>query len=141
IPSFADLELWAAGEEATSPFANSLTITNKDFSNYVHRDRDAIDIAYGWWWVGFRDNKRQRWELNDDYDHDQVKGGEFLLAEYGVAVDFSRMKGLVEIFWRGKKDYHVTLASVSPRKATRFGTSVQITQSGLRGMKALEQSD
>ncbi|KAJ3765998.1 hypothetical protein FB446DRAFT_794519 [Lentinula raphanica] len=139
IPSFADLEIWLNGEEAQTPFANSLTITNQDFANYVHRDRDAIDVAYGWWWTGFKEKARGHWELNEEYDHDAIKGGEFLLAEYAIAVDFSKTKGLVEIFWRGKKDYHVTMKSTSPRKVTRFGTSIQITQSGIRGMKSLER--
>ncbi|KAJ3834075.1 hypothetical protein F5878DRAFT_645427 [Lentinula raphanica] len=141
IPSFADLELWANGEPGSTPFANSLTITNRDFANYVHRDRDAIDITYGWWWTAFKPRQRQPWQLNEEHDHGDIKGGEFLIAEYGIAVDFSKTKGLVEIFWRGHKDYHVTMRSTSPQDVTRFGTSVQITQSALRGVQALERHE
>ncbi|KAJ3831018.1 hypothetical protein F5878DRAFT_729718 [Lentinula raphanica] len=133
------MEIWLAGGEAQTPFANSLTITNGDFANYVHRDRDAIDIAFGMWWTASRENQRRPWTIDEEYDHDSIKGGEFLIAEYGIAVDFPKTKGLVEIFWRGKKDYHVTMQSDSPPRLTRFGTSVQITQSAVRGMRALQR--
>ncbi|KAJ3761506.1 hypothetical protein EV360DRAFT_4260, partial [Lentinula raphanica] len=116
------------------PFANSLTITNRDFANYVHKDRVAIDIAFGFWWTAFKPKKRGLWVISDNHDHNKIKGGEFLLAEYGVAVDFPRTEGLVEIFWRGHKDYHSTMSSNSPENVTRFGTSVQITQSAVRGV-------
>ncbi|KAJ3709703.1 hypothetical protein C8R42DRAFT_729871 [Lentinula raphanica] len=141
IPSFADLELWANSEPGSTPFANSLTITNCDFANYVHRDWDAIDITYGWWWTAFKPRQCQPWQLNEEHDHGDIKGGEFLIAEYGIAFDFSKTKGLVEIFWRGHKDYHVTMRSTSPQDVTRFGTSVQITQSALRGVQALERHE
>ncbi|KAJ3816682.1 hypothetical protein EV361DRAFT_759353, partial [Lentinula raphanica] len=134
IPSFADLELWVNGEETVTPFANSLTITNRDFANYVHKDRDAIDIAFGFWWTAFKPNQRKPWMISDKHDHSNIKGGEFLLAEYAVAVDFPKTEGLVEIFWRGHKDYHSTMSSISPENVTRFGTSVQITQSAVRGV-------
>ncbi|KAJ3860949.1 hypothetical protein EV359DRAFT_48145, partial [Lentinula novae-zelandiae] len=124
------------------PFANSLTITHSDFSNYVHCDRDAIAVAYGWWWVGYKGHSKDSWKLSLDgsFDHNQVTGGSFLIAQHGIAIDFSRAEGLVEIYWRGKNDHHVTLASNSPENVTRFGTSVQITQSGVGGMNAWRKS-
>jgi hypothetical protein len=36
----------------------------------------------------------------------------------------------VEISWRGKLDYHCTMASRSAPGVTRFGTSVQLTGKG-----------
>ncbi|KAJ4464501.1 hypothetical protein C8J55DRAFT_493846 [Lentinula edodes] len=133
LPSFAQLDLLHKGELVAMPFANSLTITHSDFSNYVHCDRDAIAVAYGWWWVGYRGHSKDSWKLSLDgsFDHNQVTGGSFLIAQHGIAIDFARAEGLVEIYWRGKNDHHVTLASNSPENVTRFGTSVQITQSGV----------
>jgi len=42
--------------------------------------------------------------------------------------------GLVEIFWRGKHDFHSTMLSNSPENATRWGTSVQLTQRGVNAV-------
>lgn len=39
-------------------------------------------------------------------------------------------QGLVEIFWRGKTDYHCTMRSYSSEEATRWGTSIQLTTKG-----------
>ncbi|KAF8868942.1 hypothetical protein BD779DRAFT_1458818, partial [Infundibulicybe gibba] len=133
IPSFADTNL--DGPSAAFPFANSLTITRDDFSNYQHRDRDEIQIAYGLWWPAAyvqtpKDGKYTYYQLHKDGDHSDIKGGAFLWGEYGVGVDFQRCSGLVEIYWRGKVDFHSTMASHSPRGVTRFGTSVQLTRKG-----------
>lgn len=43
---------------------------------------------------------------------------------------YSRCDGLVEIYWRGKLDFHCTTASRSAANTTRFGTSVQLTGKG-----------
>ena len=43
----------------------------------------------------------------------------------------NRCEGFVEIYWRGKADHHVTLASTREKGYTRFGTSIQITKKGL----------
>ncbi len=43
-------------------------------------------------------------------------------------------QGLVEIFWRGKHDFHSTMLSNSPDGATRWGTSVQLTQCGVNAV-------
>ena len=42
----------------------------------------------------------------------------------------------MKIFWRGKHDFHVTMSSTSPPNATRWGSSVQLTQ---RGINAVER--
>lgn len=42
--------------------------------------------------------------------------------------------GLAEVFWRGKHDFHSTLLSSSPENATRWGTSVQLTQHGVNAV-------
>ncbi|KAK7049479.1 hypothetical protein VNI00_005510 [Paramarasmius palmivorus] len=137
VPSFDQLEMVTLhGKPIVNAFANSITITNDDFANYQHMDRDAIAIAYGWWWIGWQDPRTKTWHVKDEYDHDKVQGGEFLVAEHGVMIDFSRARGLVEIFWRGNSDHHGTMSSMSSEGVTRFGTSIQVTADAVAGMAA-----
>jgi hypothetical protein len=149
IPSFASLSL--DGDSAERPFANSLTITRDDFANYLHHDADKIQIAYGLWWAAVQTvtaNGDKKYQIDPTRDHDNIKGGAFLFGDYAVAVDFeksvcshcspyfphlystTRASGLVEIYWRGKFDFHSTMASTSAPNTTRFGTSVQLTARG-----------
>lgn len=48
---------------------------------------------------------------------------------------FYRARGLVELYWRGKTDAHVTCLSVEPEDITRFGTSIQITTRVVQNVK------
>lgn len=145
IPSFATLALDGVSPE--TPFCNSLTVTRNDFSNFQHKDKDKIEIAYGMWWPAALHGDK-RYVIDDNVGHEKVKGGAFLWGEYAVAVDFERFlfnhssdifkgtheicrcDGLVEIYWRGKFDFHGTMASESSADTTRFGTSVQLTGKG-----------
>ncbi|TCD59903.1 hypothetical protein EIP91_011208 [Steccherinum ochraceum] len=131
IPSFADGEL--DGESSEMPFANCLTLTNNNFSNALHMDNDEAPLAYGMWWTTRvkKVNRANVYEFDEKVDHSSVKGGAFLLAAYGIGVDFERSGGLVEIFWRGKQDWHATTKSTSPSECTRWGTSVQLTKKGV----------
>lgn len=90
IPSFSAQNI--DGQSAERPFANSLTITRNDFSNYQHMDADEIEIAYGLWWAAkvTGDGNSVSYTLDDAYDHSKIKGGAFLLGEFGVGVDFER---------------------------------------------------
>ncbi|KAK7021967.1 hypothetical protein VNI00_017116 [Paramarasmius palmivorus] len=48
VLSFDQLEIVTLhGKPIVNAFANSITITNDDFANYQHMDRDAIAITYG----------------------------------------------------------------------------------------------
>ncbi|KAG6820142.1 hypothetical protein H0H93_004846 [Arthromyces matolae] len=134
VPSFAAMTL--DGGESERPFANSLTITRDDFSNYQHKDFDKIQIAFGLWWTAKKEivDGKQRFSLHRDFDHDKVKNGQFLCASYGIGVNFEKCKGLVQIYWRGKFDFHGTMMSQSPADATRFGTSVQLTEKGTQAV-------
>ncbi|KAJ8483234.1 hypothetical protein ONZ45_g14671 [Pleurotus djamor] len=137
IPSFADATI--DGDSTSAPFANSLTITRDDFGNFLHRDRDAIDIAFGIWWCGvLRDGK---YVLDTDIDHNRVIGGAFIWGLLGYGVDFQRCRGPVEIYWRGKEDEHATMRSSSPTNITRFGTSVQITEGGARAVQRIWEAN
>ncbi|KAG2737617.1 hypothetical protein P692DRAFT_20761316, partial [Suillus brevipes Sb2] len=130
IPSFATVSL----DEGTSPehpFANSLTLTHNDFANYLHKDRDHIPIAYGMWWVSKRERTRGPFHFDPTADQYRIPGGAFFWGEYNIGVNFSKASGLVEIFWRGQKDFHCTTQSESPPGMTRWGTSVQLTGAGV----------
>ncbi|KAF8190137.1 hypothetical protein BJ912DRAFT_850337, partial [Pholiota molesta] len=129
VPSFDNLEF--DGLQLEDCFANSFTATNHDFSNFQHKDNDHIDVSYGMWWAAKYSEKQKQYVLDQKIDHNQVKGGGFLIGKYGIGIDMERCKGLVEIQWRGKTDDHGTLASHSQPETTRFGTSIQITKKGV----------
>ncbi|KAF9528575.1 hypothetical protein CPB83DRAFT_854378 [Crepidotus variabilis] len=136
-PSFADTDFVdKPGAKSLVPFGISLAITREDFSNYLHTDRDYTADAYGWWWPAQWDNQSKRYVFNEKVSHQDIKGGCFIWGDYGFGVDFERCEGLVEIYWRGKTDYHGTLKSVSKSGATRFGTSTQLTEKGVRGFQS-----
>ncbi|KIY62118.1 hypothetical protein CYLTODRAFT_459264 [Cylindrobasidium torrendii FP15055 ss-10] len=143
VPSFANTE-WT-GEITDYVGANSLTITRGGFANALHVDNDFCSVAYGWWWVGEElyvpaseggDGKRRRFRLNPAFDHDLISGGEFVWGEFNIGVKFERVKGLVEIMWRGSEDVHGTLMAKEPVGCTRFGTSIQLTKKGVSGILA-----
>ncbi|KAJ7584719.1 hypothetical protein C8J56DRAFT_951664 [Mycena floridula] len=129
LPSFSDTMI-VDGTSVHDPFANSLTITCENFSNYQHRDADDVDFAGGQWTMARKDPNTKQWVIDRSLKHSEVKGGEFLDGKYKVGVDFSKCDGLVDILWHGKVDEHGTLLSSSAPDVTRFGTSVQITRKG-----------
>lgn len=92
IPSFSTLTL--DGESNETPFANSLTITRSDFSNFQHMDKDKIEIAYGLWWpaahVKAGPGRHNQYIIDDKVGQEKIKGGAFLWGEYAIAVDFER---------------------------------------------------
>ncbi|PPQ69430.1 hypothetical protein CVT24_001479 [Panaeolus cyanescens] len=86
IPNFSDNSM-APDDKVGPTFANSLTITNQDFFNFLHTDNDLIPLSYGWWWPAIIDDDGHSW-ISWENNH-KIKGGAFLLAEYGIAIDFS----------------------------------------------------
>lgn len=101
VPSFATLTL--DGNSAEAPFANSLTITRDDFSNYQHKDADKIQIAYGLWWPAalHKAGHHKQYVINSNIGQDKVKGGAFLWGEYGVAVEFEKYYLIVHPVFKG----------------------------------------
>jgi hypothetical protein len=90
IPSFDD---YLDGNSKTHPFSNCLTLTNNDFANFQHRDKDHIAIAFGLWWTSaqaFTPDGEPFYSFPTGVDHDKIDGGEFLWGEYGIGVDFQR---------------------------------------------------
>ena len=84
IPSFDDLD----GDSKAHPFSNNFTLTNNNFSNFQHCDKDYIAAAYGMWWTSARNE--QSYLYREGLDHDKVDGGGFLWGEYKIGVDFQR---------------------------------------------------
>ncbi|KAJ7234977.1 hypothetical protein C8J57DRAFT_1379763 [Mycena rebaudengoi] len=130
------------GVDPQDLYTNSMTSTMNRFGNRQHRDKDLAPLAFGLWFpakqIGAgKGPKRRQWGIRPDADHDKMSGGEFLWGAYGIGVDFQRASGLVDIFWRGQLDYHGTIDGTEPDGFTRFGTSVQITASGVRAMQKL----
>ncbi|ESK86836.1 carbohydrate esterase family 4 protein [Moniliophthora roreri MCA 2997] len=88
---------------------NVLAITHHQFSNKCHQDHDYSHAVYGWWWAARKTSSG--YDTSATVDHDKIQGGQFILPEFGVEIDFEQAKGLVEIFWHGKQDYHATITS------------------------------
>ncbi|KAJ7048266.1 hypothetical protein C8F01DRAFT_1005898 [Mycena amicta] len=135
VLSFGDI---LDGDHVERPFHNSLTLTLRRFSNFQHQDKDATTVAFGLWWEAVEKNieGRKRWVFPENGDHEKTRGGGFMWGKFQIGVDFERAKGLVEIYWRGKEDWHGTLESHDEPNYTRFGTSVQITAKGANAMRA-----
>ena len=75
------------------PFSNNLTLTNNDFSNFQHCDKDHIAAAYGMWWTSSRGiikGGELEYSFSNAFDHDKIDGGGFLWGEYKIGVDFQR---------------------------------------------------
>lgn len=86
IPAFDD---FLDGDSKARPFVNNLTLTNDDFANFLHCDKDYIAAAYGMWWTSDRNSKHE-YSFSKGLDHDKIDGGEFLWGEYKIGVDFQR---------------------------------------------------
>ncbi|KIM37465.1 hypothetical protein M413DRAFT_30926 [Hebeloma cylindrosporum] len=99
-----------------------------DFSNYQHQDEDEVAVVYELWWPALVDDAGEHYMLSESCSHERIRGGSFLLGEYGVGVELDKCHGLVEIAWRGSTDFHGTTLSFSDPGTTRFGTLVQITK-------------
>jgi hypothetical protein len=73
-------------------------LTNNDFANFPHCDKDFIPIAYGLWWTSRKDvsgpTNVPSYSFDPDIDHGNVKGGAFLWGEYGIAIDFEWYKSV-----------------------------------------------
>jgi hypothetical protein len=89
VPSFDTLIL--DGSSSQMPFANSLTLTHDDFSNFLHKDNDEIPIAYGMWWSSTAKSRRGPFSLDDSgLNHKDIHGGSFFWGEYNVGVNFEK---------------------------------------------------
>lgn len=97
IPSFDDA---LDGTSKSRPFSNCLTLTNEDFANFLHRDKDHIAIAFGMWWASkvCKVGKKVSYLFSDGVDHDRVNGGGFLWGEYRFGVDFQRCVTVATFF-------------------------------------------
>ena len=132
VPHLSQLEFNTI-QEKHDGFCSNLTYTTEDFSNTFHRDLDFNLYTYGIRApisIGSSN-------LSSKQDGFQSRGGEFVLASYKVFVDFNACDGVVEIIWRGKTDFHSTLASTTMIRYTRLGTSVQVSDDLVQRLKML----
>lgn len=88
VPSFDTFTL--DGPTPQQPFANALTLTSQEFANYIHKDKDWSPGVFGIWWTTGMAGRSPKYAFDKSFDHSNVKGGEFLLAEYGVGVAFDQ---------------------------------------------------
>lgn len=68
-------------------------MTSDNFANYLHKDRDFAPLAFGMWWsstVTVNNRGMTSYAFDDSVGHNRVKGGQFILGEYGIGVDFER---------------------------------------------------
>jgi hypothetical protein len=86
IPSFDN---FLDGDSKARPFSNNLTLTNDNFSNFLHRDKDYVAAAYGMWWTSKKGHQLD-YSFSEGVDHNKVEGGGFLWGEYKIGVDFQR---------------------------------------------------
>ena len=140
IPSFTAATM-SIDEWKDSPGPNSLTITDNGFYNVQHKDKDMSTFTFGVFWNGYiKNGKPLGMPLNVGH---AVEGGEFVWAEYGIGAGIPAEDNVyAEIAWRGKSDFHGTLACKSLdgfKTANRYGCSVQITKKGAgKIIKAME---
>lgn len=89
VPAFASTSL---NIDEEYPFASALTVTCQDFSNYLHRDKDAVPYVFGIWWASEmrKDAGTIQYSLEGSKSHNHIKGGAFMWGKYAVAVDFAR---------------------------------------------------
>jgi hypothetical protein len=130
IPSFGALEY---NEVNKSMFASNLTFTLDDFHNVFHCDKDYNSYSYGIWIPTFLESGDL---ASQEIDKFECKGGEFVIAPYGICIDFNGCDGVTELIWRAKSDEHRTFPSKTKAPFTRIGTSVQISRKLLLGVQA-----
>ncbi|KAG8790337.1 hypothetical protein FRC12_012123 [Ceratobasidium sp. 428] len=99
---------------------SNLTVTRYDFSNVFHRDNDASPFSFGIWFLTDSDGKPV---IDKDATRTAVDGGQFVLPEFKIAVDFGGCAGQIDMMWRGSQDLHATARSRTKAGYMRFGTS------------------
>jgi hypothetical protein len=97
-------------------------VTRGDFSNVFHRDKDASPFAFGIW---FLTDSEGELIMDDETTRTAVEGGQFVVPDFKLFVDFSACTGKVDMMWRGSQDLHATARSKTSLGYQRVGTSIQ----------------
>ena len=66
-------------------------VTNDNFANFQHCDKDHSAIAFGLWWTSARaltPDGQLVYSFPSGLYHDQIDSGGFLWGKYGIGVDF-----------------------------------------------------
>ncbi|KAI8459099.1 hypothetical protein BY996DRAFT_4576374 [Phakopsora pachyrhizi] len=122
IPSFSQLN-YNKQENTYCPgdFSSAITYTFDDFSNKPHCDNDEDN----WTLIGFVPIFKDGTVAREGFD---IEGGEFVLRDLKVFIDFSRENGVVLLILKTSKYRHQTISSFSRSgNCTRFGFSCQIS--------------
>ncbi|KAF8600356.1 hypothetical protein BDV93DRAFT_608749 [Ceratobasidium sp. AG-I] len=101
---------------------SNLTVTRGDFSNVFHLDNDASPFAFGIWFLTDSDGELV---MDGETTAAAVDGGQFVLPDFKLAIDFGSCAGKVDMMWRGSKDLHATARSTTTKGFQRIGTSIQ----------------
>ena len=127
----AQFDAASPNDHIIQPGPNSLTVTCNGFSNLHHCDRDESPYNFGIFFAG--DVRHRRFARSVHGGAGRVIGGEFWWPGYGVIAGVGKGQHYAEIIWRGREDYHGTLAcslaeGASWDEVNRWACSVQITR-------------
>ncbi|CAH7667745.1 expressed protein, partial [Phakopsora pachyrhizi] len=122
IPSITQVNHTSNTTYFPDDFCSAITYTMDDYSNKAHRDRDTDN----WTLIGFIPIKKGGLIAEDGFD---VEGGEFVIRDLKVFIDFSKVNGVVLVILKTSKCVHQTISSRSKSGFyTRFGFSCQISR-------------
>ncbi|KAI8443156.1 hypothetical protein BY996DRAFT_4604285 [Phakopsora pachyrhizi] len=111
-------------------FASALTFTTSEFQNTPHCDSDSSYVACGWW----MQVDKETGKLNTN-GKKNVMGGEFYFPQQYIKIDFSKVNGICQIFWKSSKYFHCTLPSKDTTSDTRLGMSCQVSNKLVNAFK------
>ena len=96
IPSFDKV---LDGISKFYPFSNCLTLSNEDFTNFLHCD-NHITMAFGMWWTSkvCKVGGKVSYPFSDNVDHDLVDDSGFLWGEYQCGVNFQQCVTVAILF-------------------------------------------
>jgi len=132
IPNF-DKSFFLNLQSDEKALASNLTYTLLDFSNKFHKDEDFQSYAYGIW----ISTKFHNGELASKKDGFSCMGGEFLLPNYDIHIDFGTCNEITELIWRAQTYSHRTCPSRTRKIFIRIETSIQINRILLKRIKSL----
>ncbi|KAI8461147.1 hypothetical protein BY996DRAFT_4569577, partial [Phakopsora pachyrhizi] len=124
LPSFTSLNYCPEKGYQHEDFSTAITFTFDGFFNTSHCDRDGSE----WTLIGFIPILAESGFLaGEEFD---VEGGQFILRDHRIAVDFSKISGITLLVLDTAQIKHQTVESVSlSGKYTRFAFSCQVSKS------------
>ncbi|CAH7685808.1 hypothetical protein PPACK8108_LOCUS20390, partial [Phakopsora pachyrhizi] len=122
IPSITQLNYQEKNNYCPEDFCSAITYTLDDFCNKAHCDNNTDN----WTLIGFIPIEKGGLIATDGFD---VKGGEFVLRDSRVFIDFKNINGVVLLVLKTSKYTHQTNPSKSISGLyTRFAFSCQVSK-------------